>query len=466
MYAVPLTKHRSDLKLSLPELNELIELFNREEGLPIPEKHKPAYSEMMRLSQSITDYEHREILDDDVRVYFGHDTVDIPQPDFDTLDQEAWQRAKGNFLRYAEELTSTIREVKEVYADSHINASIVVRIAERAAWVFEEVKKKVKMAEQREERARSLNRKEPALRYVLQDMWEKIYKRIEYWNAWAAGARGISRELIPRFISQSITKSVAQVDVLRTMESAKVEELEGFVWKADSISQRMNAEMRNYLKYGDGYAERSEEGFFDVDALMDERVLAQVELDSQAEERLAEIIAKMKSPPEDDMGIWGDSSVEIRSVGEGKKQEIHITGYVPYETNSLHMCDIHGCFHEQLMPGVFGDSIKSGKRIMALWGHDVNKPIGNTENKSLRVWEQPGGLSYDILIDSSISWAKDALEAVKSGLVTNTSFGFRVLKDKRVGEGKDVTRQILKGELLEVSPVTFPAYPSAVVTAK
>jgi len=53
---------------------------------------------------------------------------------------------------------------------------------------------------------------------------------------------------------------------------------------------------------------------------------------------------------------------------------------------------------------------------------------------------------------------------VKRGDITQTSFGFRTIKDEWNEAGTE--RELIEAELRDVSPVTFPAYPQTKVSAR
>lgn len=126
---------------------------------------------------------------------------------------------------------------------------------------------------------------------------------------------------------------------------------------------------------------------------------------------------------------------------------------------------IGGYFREVIRPEAVPDDIQA-QDIRALWNHNSDFPLGRTKNDSLKLEKDEKGLRFTITPPET-SWGKDALESVKRGDVSGMSFGFFTKKDRWTEEtGKTPLRELLAIELLEVSPVTFPAYPSTSASAR
>jgi HK97 family phage prohead protease len=140
------------------------------------------------------------------------------------------------------------------------------------------------------------------------------------------------------------------------------------------------------------------------------------------------------------------------------KQGDEIHGEIPYNKPS----DDLGGFYEILRPGVFAESLKSGVKVHSLWQHDHSKPLGNTENKTLILTDTPTALKVRI-VPPNTSWGRDAITSIKRGDVSGFSFGF-ITKEDSWPEAN--LREVLKAELVEVSPVTFPAYAASVALAR
>lgn len=123
-----------------------------------------------------------------------------------------------------------------------------------------------------------------------------------------------------------------------------------------------------------------------------------------------------------------------------------------------------GGFKERLVPGAFRKALARPDKVYALFNHDPNKVLGTTKNRTLRLREDGQGLNFEVdLPDTSI--AKDCYEMVHAGLVDSCSFSF-VCDDDQFGKetdpdtGETITvRSVRDLTLIDVSAVTFPAYP-------
>lgn len=119
-------------------------------------------------------------------------------------------------------------------------------------------------------------------------------------------------------------------------------------------------------------------------------------------------------------------------------------------------------FREKIAPGAFKDSLDGDVR--ALFNHDPNIVLGRTRAGTLRLEEDDIGLAVEIDPPES---ARAVLEAIERGDVDQMSFGFRTIKDmwEELEDGSTI-RTLLKVELFDVSPVTFPAYPDTDIAVR
>ena len=91
--------------------------------------------------------------------------------------------------------------------------------------------------------------------------------------------------------------------------------------------------------------------------------------------------------------------------------------------------------------------------MVALYAHDTDKPLGRLSRGTLTIEVDDHGLAYDIdLPDTTVG--RDVRESVRRGDIQGSSFGFRVRENKIKGDVELLTDI----DLIEVSPVTFPAY--------
>jgi HK97 family phage prohead protease len=126
-----------------------------------------------------------------------------------------------------------------------------------------------------------------------------------------------------------------------------------------------------------------------------------------------------------------------------------------------------GYFREQIAPGAFTKAIADKQDVKCLFNHDPNKVLGRTKSGTLRLAEDNTGLKYECDIDQSTSVGKDVHAHIERGDVDQCSFGF-VVRDEDISYDKEgtPTRTIKQADLFDVSPVTYPAYPTTSVEAR
>jgi HK97 family phage prohead protease len=143
--------------------------------------------------------------------------------------------------------------------------------------------------------------------------------------------------------------------------------------------------------------------------------------------------------------------VEVRAQDDKKK----IVGYaVKWEQLSD---PIWGYFQEQFRKGAFANSLRENE-VIATWQHNFEKILGRTPG-TLTVEEDNIGLRYEI---DPPSWADNYVETIERGDVSGSSFTFRATKTEWDDTNPDMSiRTVIEAELIEVAPVTFPAYPQS-----
>ena len=98
------------------------------------------------------------------------------------------------------------------------------------------------------------------------------------------------------------------------------------------------------------------------------------------------------------------------------------------------------------------------KQIKILWQHDSAQPLGLP-----RYMEEDSKGLYVVGRISKTRLGDEALELINDGVVDTMSIGYDVIKDELSEDGK--TRFLKELRLYEFSPVTFPANPTAAITA-
>ena len=116
-----------------------------------------------------------------------------------------------------------------------------------------------------------------------------------------------------------------------------------------------------------------------------------------------------------------------------------------------------GGFRERIAPGAFAKSIQ-GSDIRALWNHDANIVLGRNKAGTLRLSEDSAGLFYECDAPDTQLVRDMVLSPIERGDVNQCSFGFYTIADKWAKIDGEWVRSLLEAELLDVSPVTYPAY--------
>lgn len=120
--------------------------------------------------------------------------------------------------------------------------------------------------------------------------------------------------------------------------------------------------------------------------------------------------------------------------------------------------DIGGFFRERVRPGAFARAIREDD-IRSLFNHDANLILGRKKAGTLELKEDETGL-HTVTLPGDQTYARDLLASLERGDVDQMSFGFRTLKDEWNYEARIPERTLIEVELFDISPVTFPAYPT------
>jgi hypothetical protein len=91
--------------------------------------------------------------------------------------------------------------------------------------------------------------------------------------------------------------------------------------------------------------------------------------------------------------------------------------------------------------------------------------LARNKSGTLKLREDNHGLYFEATPPNT-QWAKDLLESVKRGDISQNSFGFIVPGDGFEYDSKTKTRSLKKAKLLDVSIVTYPAYPQTSVSVR
>lgn len=121
-----------------------------------------------------------------------------------------------------------------------------------------------------------------------------------------------------------------------------------------------------------------------------------------------------------------------------------------------------GGFKEIVTPEFFNKSLSDDcPGVVARFNHQDNYLLGATRSGTLRIYKDKLGLQYDVDLPRC---REDVLEMVERRDLAHSSFAFQTYADEwRAGESGYPIRMLMSGKLIDVAPVTVPAYPDATV---
>lgn len=128
---------------------------------------------------------------------------------------------------------------------------------------------------------------------------------------------------------------------------------------------------------------------------------------------------------------------------------------------------IAGLWREKVAPGAFRKTIQEAD-VRALWNHDPNIVLGRNKAGTLALAEDEQGLKIEVEPPDN-EWGRPVVDAIKRGDVSQMSISFRVVKQQwalPTDRSELPLRTILEMRLVDVSPVTFPAFEATDIAAR
>ena len=156
--------------------------------------------------------------------------------------------------------------------------------------------------------------------------------------------------------------------------------------------------------------------------------------------------------------------VEVRAEGDGEEAKKRIRGHAAVTGQ---MQEIFPGFLEVIQRGAFEEAIKRDD-VRALWNHDSNIVLGRNAAGTLELEEDDEGLVY-VIDPPDTQLVRDmVLSPIERGDVTGSSFGFHVGRATEDCQADGAVLRTIESfdALVDVSPVTFPAYPDATVAIR
>lgn len=151
----------------------------------------------------------------------------------------------------------------------------------------------------------------------------------------------------------------------------------------------------------------------------------------------------------------------VAQRGRGRAARIVGYGAVFYDASDpgTEFEIVEGVF-ERIMPGAFDRSLREND-VRSLFNHDTNFVLGRTSAGTLKLTTDARGLRYRIDVPEAQTIRDLVLSPVERGDVSGSSFMF-LPRDSRWLDRPDgsLVREIHDVDLVEVGPVTFPAYQS------
>lgn len=165
------------------------------------------------------------------------------------------------------------------------------------------------------------------------------------------------------------------------------------------------------------------------------------------------------------------AGVEIRAAGDGSDPRF-IGLASPFGMRAAIGNPKSWGFFETFQFGAYTDSLTADDQRMLI-DHDSYYVVSRVSAGTLSLAESSRGLGCDSALDDALSYVADLKANVRNKNITGMSIGFRVppggdqwsiidVEEPRADGKIEVyqadLRTILKAQLYEVSPVTFPAY--------
>lgn len=159
------------------------------------------------------------------------------------------------------------------------------------------------------------------------------------------------------------------------------------------------------------------------------------------------------------------SGVRVESRADGKKT---LSGYAAVffrDGNPGTEYEIWSDMVERVMPGAFDRAIRDGDDVRALVNHNPDAILGRTKSQTCRLSVDNRGLRFEVdLPDTQVG--RDIAESVSRGDISGCSFSFIADRVVWIEEESRTIRQIEAVRLMDVGPVTYPAYEATEVVAR
>lgn len=154
-----------------------------------------------------------------------------------------------------------------------------------------------------------------------------------------------------------------------------------------------------------------------------------------------------------------NSKLETRSLEDGQKV---LEGYFIVFNQET---QLYPGVLEEIMPSSVTNSLKKND-IRALFNHDAGIVLARVGNQTLTLTPDEYGLKGSLIINEDDREAMDIYARVKRGDINQCSFGFYPIDEEVVQRGDDIKFIVKDADILEVSIVTWGAYPTTEIMAR
>lgn len=180
-------------------------------------------------------------------------------------------------------------------------------------------------------------------------------------------------------------------------------------------------------------------------------------LPGEPKERVRAIRKYLAGEPQEQQRKAVAEGVQYRTAEmRAAKDDLIVEGYAAVFDS---VTDI-GPFQERIAQGAFSDVLDDDVRLLI--NHD-GVPLARTSNNTMTLKEDEKGLYYRASL-SNTQTGRDLYEMIKRGDINQSSFAFTIGTESVDDEGVRVIEKV--DRLIDVSPVTYPAYQAASVYAR
>lgn len=122
-------------------------------------------------------------------------------------------------------------------------------------------------------------------------------------------------------------------------------------------------------------------------------------------------------------------------------------------------------FRETIRRGAFTKSLETAD-VKALYDHNTGTiPLGRNKSGTLRLEEDDIGLRVEI-DPPDTTLGRDIVVSLRRGDLDKMSFGFYAIKDEFRDTEDGLLRELIEGDIFDVSVVVEPAYPDTSVAVR